>query len=146
MKAFYKDPMTIEEYNAKYKGKTMSEIQELEKKRFDENRPEIDAAHEKFVDESNDKMLTVGKLVAWLKDQDPNAHILAYEPNSDAFIEQLGKLPSYDICTVAKAKEHMAETLEGWYKGTPNPEEKVARDISIAFRYAKDSDVIIWFN
>ena len=146
MKKFYKDSMTAEEYNEKYKGKFMSEIAELEKKRFDENRPEIDRKHEDFVEESRRRMLTVGKLVKWLQEQDQNACILAYEPNSDAYIEQLDDLPNCDICTVAKAKKDMKDNLLNWYKDMPDKDAKAERDINTVFRYAKDADVILNFN
>ena len=146
MKKFYKDSMTAEEYNEKYKGKFMSEIAELEKKRFDENRSEIDRKHEDFVEESRQRMLTVGKLVKWLQEQDQNACILAYEPNSDAYIEQLDDLPNCDICTVAKAKKDMNDNLLIWYKDMPDKDAKAERDINTVFRYAKDADVILNFN
>lgn len=146
MKKFYKDSMTAEEYNEKYKGKFMSEIAELEKKRFDENRSEIDRKHEDFVEESRQRMLTVGKLVKWLQEQDQNACILAYEPNSDAYIEQLDDLPNCDICTVAKAKKDMKDNLLNWYKDMPDKDAKAERDINTVFRYAKDADVILNFN
>lgn len=146
MKKFYKDSMTAEEYNEKYKGKFMSEIAELEKKRFDENRSEIDRKHEDFVEESRQRMLTVGKLVKWLQEQDQNACILVYEPNSDAYIEQLDDLPNCDICTVAKAKKDMKDNLLNWYKDMPDKDAKAERDINTVFRYAKDADVILNFN
>lgn len=91
-------------------------------------------------------MLTVGKLVSWLKEQDQDACVLAYEPNSDAYIEQLDDLPNCDICTVKEAKSRMQEDLNQWYKDSDNKEEKIKRDVGIVFRYAEDNDVIIRFN
>jgi hypothetical protein len=70
MNKFYKDSMTPEEYTKRYAGKNMGEITELESKRFEENKPEIDKKHEAFAEESRQRMLTVGKLVAWLQKQD----------------------------------------------------------------------------
>lgn len=146
MNKFYKDDMTSEEYIKRYTGKNMGEITELESMRFEENKPEIDKKHEVFAEECRQRMLTVGKLVAWLQKQDQDACILAYEPNSDAYIEQLDDLPNYDICTVAKAKADMRRGLLDWYRDIPDKESKVDKSVSIVFRYAKDNDVIIKFN
>ena len=141
-------PFYIDEDVAKrqeeYVGKTMGEIMELEKRDFDNRLPEIDAAHEKYAD-SRSKMLTVQKLVDYLKTQDPNACILAYEPNSDAYIEQLPELPSSDVENVAEAKKRLESNLRSWYKDSENAEEKIKRDLENVFRYAKDNDVIIRF-
>ena len=140
---FYKDEDAIERHEG-YTGKTMAEIIELEKKEFDKRRPEIDVAHEKYTD-SRSKMLTVQKLIDYLKTQDPDACILAYEPNSDAYIEQLPNLPSPDIENVVDAKKRLESNLRSWYKDTKNAEEKIKRDLETVFRYAKDNDVIIRF-
>lgn len=143
MKPFYRDEDAVKRQE-EYVDKTMGEIMELEKKDFDKRRPEIDAAHEKYVD-SRSKMLTVQKLIDYLKTQDPNACILAYEPNSDAYIEQLPELPSPDIENVVEAKKRLESNLRSWYKDSKNAEEKIKRDLEIVFRYAKDNDVIIRF-
>lgn len=140
---FYKDEDAIERHEG-YNDKTMAEIIELEKKDFDKRRPEIDVAHEKYTD-SRSKMLTVQKLIDYLKTQDPDACILAYEPNSDAYIEQLPNLPSPDIENVVDAKKRLESNLRSWYKDTKNAEEKIKRDLETVFRYAKDNDVIIRF-
>ena len=140
---FYKDEDAIERHEG-YTDKTMAEIIELEKKDFDKRRHEIDVAHEKYTD-SRSKMLTVQKLIDYLKTQDPDACILAYEPNSDAYIEQLPELPSPDIENVVEAKKRLESNLRSWYKDTKNAEEKIKRDLETVFRYAKDNDVIIRF-
>ena len=145
MEKFYEDKDVVERYNNNYKGKNMGEIMEIEKKLFDEKRPEIDAAHKKWL-EGRKEMLTVQRLIDFLKTQDPNACILAYEPNSDAYIEQFPTLPSPDILNVAMAKKQMEEDLKSWYRDTEDADEKIQRDISTVFRYAKDNDVIIRFN
>lgn len=85
-------------------------------------------------------------MIDFLKTQDPNASILAYEPNSDAYIEQLPKLPSSDILNVAMAKKQMREDLKNWYRDTDDADKNIERDISTVFRYAHDNDVIIRFN
>ena len=145
MEKFYEDKDAVERYNTNYKGKNMGEIMEIEKKLFDEKRPEIDAAHEKWL-EGRKGMLTVQHLIDFLKTQDPNACILAYEPNSDAYIEQLPSLPSPDVMNVAMAKKQMLEDLKSWYRDTEDADKKIERDISTVFRYATDNDVIIRFS
>ena len=90
-------------------------------------------------------MLTVKKLIDFLKTQDQDACVLAYEPNSDAYIEQFPDLPSPDICSVKDAKSRLRKDLENWYGDHPDAEDKVNRDINTVFRYAEDSDIIIAF-
>jgi len=84
-------------------------------------------------------------LIDYLKTQDPNACILAYEQNSFAYIEQWPVLPNADICTVAEDKARMREDLENWYRGSPGSNAKIDREIEQTFRYARDTDVIIKF-
>lgn len=143
MSPFYRDEDAVKRQE-EYVDKTMGEIMELEKRDFDKRRLEIDAAHEKYAD-SRSKMLTVQKLIDYLKTQDPNACILAYEPNSDAYIEQLPELPSPDVENVVEAKKRLESNLRSWYKDSKNAEEKIKRDLKTVFRYAKDNDVIIRF-
>lgn len=144
MDTFYKDEDAVKRSKS-YIGKTMAEISELEQEDFEKRKPEIDAAHAMYA-ESRRGMLTVQRLVDFLKTQDPDACILAYEPNSDAYIEQFPVLPSPDILNVKMAKEQMREDLKSWYKGTEDAENKIERAISTVFRYAEDNDVIIRFN
>lgn len=144
MDTFYKDEDAAKRSKS-YIGKTMAEISELEQEDFEKRKPEIDAAHAMYA-ESRKGMLTVQRLIDFLKTQDPDACILAYEPNSDAYIEQFPSLPSPDILNVKMAKEQMREDLKSWYRNTADAESKIERAISTVFRYAEDNDVIIRFN
>lgn len=146
MKKFYIDSMSTEQFNELYSGKKMSEIQELENARFKELKSMIDEKHNEFCDKDRTKMLTVQKLIDYLKTQDPNACILAYEVNSMAYIEQFPNLPNSDICTVKEAREEHRENLKNWYKNTPNATKKIEEEIANTYRYAKDNDIIIKFN
>lgn len=146
MKKFFEDKRSVDEINSSYAGKTMNEIQQLEEKRFDAMKNEIDAKHDAFVNDSRSNMMTVQKLIDYLKTQDPNACILAYEPNSDAYIEQLPSLPSPDVCDVATAKKEMEKDLKNWYKDTEDANKKISKMIATVFRYANDNDIIIRFN
>ena len=144
MEKFYTDENAVERSKS-YVGMNMADIAEHEKEDFDKRKPEIDAAHDKWL-ESRKGMLTVQRLIDFLKTQDPDACILAYEPNSDAYIEQFPSLPSPDVLNVKMAKEQMKEDLKSWYRDTPDADSKIAREISTVFRYAQDNDVIIRFS
>ena len=109
MHKFYEDKEAAAR-SEEYIGKSMGEIMEAEKKVLADKLPQIDGAHDSFMHDRT-RMLTVQKLIDYLKTQDPNACILAYEQNSDAYIEQLPDLPSHDILTVAEAKKIMREDL-----------------------------------
>lgn len=144
MHKFYEDKEAAARAE-EYIRKSMGEIMESEKNVFEKNRSQIDAAHDGFVSDRT-KMLTVQKLIDYLKTQDPNACILAYEQNSDAYIEQLPGLPSPDILTVAEAKKIMREDLQSWYKDVSDAQVKIENDLSTIFRYAEDNDIIIRFS
>jgi len=144
MDTFYKDENAVERTKS-YVGMNMGEITKLEQEDFEKRKPEIDAAHEKWI-KSRKGMLTVQRMIDFLKTQDPDACILAYEPNSDAYIEQFPTLPSPDVMNVKMAKEQMKEDLKSWYRDTPNADKKIEREISTVFRYAQDNDVIIRFS
>ena len=142
---FVDDSRSIDDINAAYSGKTMAEISELEDARKEALRDEIDAKHEEFLKMDRTQMLTVQKLIDYLKTQDPNACVLAYEQNSFAYIEQLPELPSPDICTVAEDKKNMEKSLRSWYKNDLEVDIKIKKEIEMTYRYAKDNDVIIRF-
>ena len=144
-KFFVDDIRTIDDINAAYSGKTMAEISKIEDDRREAIRDEVDAKHEEFIKMDRTRMLTVQKLIDYLKKQDPNACILAYEQNSFAYIEQLPSLPSPDICTVAEDKRSTEQSLRSWYKDDPEADAKIKKEIEMTYRYAKDNDVIIRF-
>ena len=146
MKTFFEDNRDIEEINKNYVGKNMAEISDIEEKRFAEVKPEIDAKHDDFIKQGRSRMLTVQKLIDYLKTQDPNACVLAYERNSNAYIEQWPDLPSADICTVAEDKRSTKKYLEHWYKKCSDAKQRIESDIADLYRYAQDSDIVIKFN
>ena len=146
MKKFYTDDRTVDEINKAYSGKTMGEIQEIENARFKKIQPMIDEKHDEFCGNDRTQMLTVQKLIDYLKTQDPNECVLAYEDNSLSYIEQSPNLPNSDICTVKEAKAEHRENLKHWYKDTHNAEQRIEDEIADTYRYAKDNDIIIKFN
>ena len=96
-------------------------------------------------DEGRNRMLTVGKLIEYLKTCNPDACVLAYEINSDAYIEQLPELPNMHICTVTEDREMEREHLQRVYRGDVDAEKKIESKLSTIYRYAKDDDVVINF-
>ena len=143
-RTFYKDTRTVEDINASYAGKTLYEISLAEEARFDSIRPEIDKKHAEFASDRR-RMLTVKKLIDWLSTQNPDAYVLAYEPNSDAYIEQLAEIPDDCICTVAQKKQICRRSLENWYKDSKDSEQKVQKNLEQMFRYAAEDDIVIDF-
>ena len=146
VKFFKDDARSIDDINALYSGKNMNEIMELENARKDSIRDDIDEKHEEFIKSDRTRMLTVQKLIDYLKTQDPNACILAYEENSFAYIEQWPVLPNADICTVAEDKQRMKKDLENWYKDSPGSSIEIKKELDRTYRYAQDNDVIIKFS
>ena len=91
------------------------------------------------------KILTVGELIEYLKTQDPDANILAYEPNSQAYINQDPDLPNMCVCTVAEDKIREERFARRWFGDDPDLELKVKDHLDTTYRYAKDTDVVINF-
>ncbi len=145
MEKFYEDPRTIAEINEKYAGKSMMEIMDAENARHAEISAYVDGEHDKFLKDGRSRMLTVQKLIDYLKTQDPNACILAYENNAFAYIEVPGKLPSNSICTVAEDKKAYEDDLRNFYKSTLDADSKIKQEIELTYRYANDNDIIIRF-
>ena len=144
MKKFYVDERDASEVNAEYIGKSMAEIMESEAEKFDKKLPEIDGKHAVFAQDRTN-MLTVKKLIDWLSKQNPDACVLAWEQNSQAYIEQLPDIPNSDICTVTEMKKQTRHNLESWYRHSKDAEQKIQKDMDLMFRYAKDDDVVINF-
>lgn len=101
-------------------------------------------------DNNDVEMLTVKKLIEYLKTQDPNAHILAYDMYSDAYVSQFPNLPNTHIQTVQQEKIDAKNRLSSIFKdfdatkyGFNSPDEFIDSKIEELFRYAKDNDVII---
>lgn len=86
------------------------------------------------------QLLTVQKLIDYLKTQNPNACIVAFEMNSNAYTEQFPDLPNQYICTVKEDKEHERASLMHWYSGD---EAVVKSKMDEIYRYVQDDDVVI---
>ena len=90
----------------------------------------------------SEDMLTVQKLIDYLKKQDPNAYILSYEPNSNALTHNLGNLPNIQICTVAEDKIYHEKNLQSFYRCCDNKEEKIKEDMNEMYRYSNENDIV----
>ena len=89
------------------------------------------------------RMLTVRKLIDFLKTCNPDACVLGFEMNSNAYIEQLPKLPNHLVCTVADDKKSEFEHLSVWFKDVDDAEKKIKKEMETIYRYSKDDDVVI---
>lgn len=87
-----------------------------------------------------DSMLTVKDLISYLQKQDPDALVVAYEPNSYAYISQDKELPNDCIQTVKDDKIKERESLEIFYKNLDDKErqEKVENDMKEQYRYVRE--------
>jgi len=133
---------SVSEINEKYSGKSLGEI-ETEIKENRRKNPEMIS---KSIQSRRTKMLTVRKLIDYLKTQNPDACVMGYEPNSFGFIEQLPDLPNKSICTVKEDRERERQFLLGqWYRNSADAEKKCEDDIAETYRYCNDDDVIIRF-
>ena len=89
------------------------------------------------------QMLTVKELMEYLSKCNPDANIVAFEMNSNAYVQQLSGLPNQYVCTVAEDKANERTYATGWYKGVNNVEKKVEEHMAEVYRYVKDDDIVI---
>lgn len=89
-------------------------------------------------------MLTVKDIINFLKTQDPDALVLGFEMNSNAYISQF-KEPQRYFIPVHKAKEDERKYRRNYYKGMPEEEmeKRISLDIEEIFRYSRNNDIII---
>ena len=87
-------------------------------------------------------MLTVGKLMDYLKTCNPDACVVGYEINANAYTEQLPELPNVSICTVEEDKKREFERLNRLFG---SDEYVVENQMEELYRYVKDDDIIVRF-
>ena len=96
------------------------------------------------MDRRRGDMLTVSKLIDFLKTQDPEANILYYEPNSNAYIEMFGEFPGNPVVmTMAESLEIDRKNLMGSYRGLSDMEGRVEREMEELYRYSKGKDIVL---
>lgn len=92
--------------------------------------------------ENRGRMLTVQKLIDYLKTQNLNAYILGFDVNSNAF-KQILDIPNHVINTVVESKARDREYLTNNFRNCHNCEERVEKEIKEVYRYAQNDDIVI---
>ena len=86
-----------------------------------------------------DRLFTVRDAMAWLSKQNPDAGLMYFEINSNAWCDMSPKM----FCTVAEEKLRERAAQTEWYRGDENIEKKVEEGMKEVFRYVKDDDICI---
>ena len=86
-----------------------------------------------------DRLFTVRDAIAWLSKQNPDAGLMYFEINSNAWCDMSPKM----FCTVAEEKLRERAAQTEWYRGDENIEKKVEEGMKEVFRYVKDDDICI---
>ena len=91
-------------------------------------------------------MLTVGKLIQWLKKHDPDALIYRFETNTGDWQEIPGDIDKSGlgwIETVAQGKARDKKYFESLYKGTENSKDKVKASVKSTYKYTEPNGILI---
>ena len=86
-----------------------------------------------------DRLFTVRDAMAWLSKQNPDAGLMYFEINSNAWCDMSPNM----LCTVAEEKLRERAAQTEWYRGDENIEKKVEEGMKEVFRYVKDDDICI---
>ena len=86
-----------------------------------------------------DRLFTVRDAMAWLSKQNPDAGLMYFEINSNAWCDMSPNM----FCTVAEEKLRERAVQTEWYRGDENIEKKVEEGMKEVFRYVKDDDICI---
>ena len=130
----------VDEVNNTQAGKSAAQIDDESKS----ERRKDGSLLNPTINENRERMLTVSKLIDYLKTQNPNACIMTYEPNSFGYIEQPPALPNHFICTVAENRGRERKYLmEKWYGGMDDAKTRCEKDLAETYRYCKDDDIVI---
>lgn len=104
-------------------GMTKDEIAALSKEEFD-----------RLYRES--RLFTVRDAIEWLSKQDPDAGLMYFEINSNAWCDMSPDM----FCTVAEERERETRMQLKWHSGDA---DKARREIEEVFRYVKETDVCV---
>lgn len=112
-----------------------------EKRIYDMTKDEINSlSREEFeVRFRKDRLFTVRDAIAWLSKQNPDAGLMYFEPNSNAWCDMSPDMFS----TVADEKPKELEMQRHWLKGETGIEEKIRKNFEEVFRYVKDDDICV---
>ena len=86
-----------------------------------------------------DRLFTVRDAIAWLSKQNPNAGLMYFETNSNAWCDMSPDM----FCTVAEEKPRERAVQMGWYRGEEDIEKKIDEGMKEVFRYVKDDDICV---
>ena len=86
-----------------------------------------------------DRLFTVRDAIAWLSKQNPDAGLMYFETNSNAWCDMSPDM----FCTVAEEKPRERAAQTGWYRGDEDIEKKVEEGMKEVFRYVKDDDICV---
>ena len=86
-----------------------------------------------------DRLFTVRDAMTWLSKQNPDAGLMYFETNSNAWCDMSPDM----FCTVAEEKLRERAVQTGWHRGDKDIENKVEKCMKEVFRYAKDDDICI---
>ena len=86
-----------------------------------------------------DRLFTVRDAIAWLSKQNPDAGLMYFEINSNAWCDILPDM----FCTVAEETLRERDMQIKWHRGDKDIENKVEKCMKEVFRYVKDDDICI---
>ena len=86
-----------------------------------------------------DRLFTVRDAIAWLSKQNPDAGLMYFETNSNAWCDMSPDM----FCTVAEEKPRERAAQIGWHRGEEDIEKKVEEGMKEVFRYVKDDDICV---
>lgn len=84
-------------------------------------------------------VFTVRDAIEWLSKQDPNAGLMYFEINSNAWCD----MAPHMFCTVADEKKREYVLQKNWHKDLKNAEEQIEIEMKEIFRYVKDTDICV---
>jgi len=88
---------------------------------------------------AEDRLFTVRDAIAWLSRQNPDAGLMYFEVNSNAWCDMSPDM----FCTVAEEKAVELQRQRRWHEGDEDAERKIEEDMKEVFRYVKDDDVCV---
>lgn len=88
---------------------------------------------------ASEKLFTVRDAIAWLSRQNPDAGLMYFEMNSNAWCDMSPNM----FCTVADEKKRELANQRGWWKDIDGADEKVAAEMKEIFRYVEDDDICV---
>ena len=86
-----------------------------------------------------DRLFTVRDAIEWLSKQNPDAGLMYFEMNSNAWCDMSPDM----FCTVKDEKVRELAAQKQWYKCSDDAEQEIAEEMKAVFRYVKDDDICV---